>query len=750
MKSHDRRRTAAPDTQEDAARAAPPRGLLGLQPDIGNQAVLAIMRRERAGERRERAGDREDGYDDVAPAPGRSDVEAGLRTPGRPLDRTTLLRKETQFQADLSGVRMHTGPAAQEAAAAVRARAFTVGQDIVIGAGGGDSKTLDHELTHAVRNRQRASVGHPTGGGFNMTHPDDHEEREAESNAARMRAGGGSAVLGEGSSAGVQRVADFEEQAPVQRMQDTGTTDESAEADAMAEAAEATGAVDTADPAEEPAGRELISRLSQSIELNTVQATAKRNIFAPGTWWPEQWMVRGPARLRKTLERRVMRGEVFGEQDLADIRQLSTDNPRWLRDVGIGTYAEAETYVSGPFGDWLRLAPGKRVLTATLAVQRNHPILRDPAVLTPIDPAYTLGRFMLTKAPGTAPAERAALEQERDRQIRDTAVDTLYPQGMAPGRRHLGTVPAEGTALGHGRTAPDYGERDGQGREMLTKILLVLRHGLELYVPTKGEGKGKKKEGAHAADYEKDVIRALAHGGRVNIRIPALASRDEAAYWLPHFLGVTRNATSARPNEGVSERDFATHRTAIGANRTDAEGELRPGSFKEKGGVIASLTNKVTVGAASPDLWGKDISGGGFGSKDWNGDMVLPNGSYGHVLLVYHHPTMDKDGSLQIGIETIAPHAESPVGYVHDFRSTEVTSNPESILHGHKGDKVGSGGLSVNERFVDLRKMGAGGDWRTFLTGIELDWQERLAQTDEISEERRALYEELVGPRARP
>ncbi|WP_046727029.1 PE-PGRS family protein [Streptomyces humi] len=487
-------------------------------------------------------------------------------------------------------------------------------------------------------------------------------------------------------------------------------------------------------------GKEIIARLSSSIELHTVQTKSKRNIFAPGTWWPEQWLVEGPTRLRKTLDRRVLRGEAFNDQDLSDIRQLSDVNPKWLKAVGIGTYADAEAYLKGDFKDWLQLSAGKRVLTATLAVRANHPAVRAAAA-PPISPDYTLGRFMLTQAPGTSADDRKLLEAERDQQIRDTAVDSLYPAGIAPERRHDGALPAPGSPIGKGgkEKAPDYVRKDTRAREMLTKILLVLRSGLKLYDPALG---------THKVDHEQDVIRALAHGGRVNVRIPALSSKDEAAYWLPHFLGVTKDATKGETAEDVSERDFATHRTSIGANKGD-----QPGTFKEKGGIMASVTNKLAVGAASPKLWGQDFSGGGLGSKDWNGDMVLPNGSYGHILLVYHRPTMERDGSLQIGIETIKPHADSPVGYEHDFRSTEATSNPESVLHGHKGDKVGSGGLGKNERFVDLREMGASradGDWRAYLDEVQQDWEKALARTEEGSQERRALYEELVGPRPKP
>ncbi len=729
MRSHDNGRADERGSSQRVVRPASAGGFMALQASVGNRAVLELMRRQRVADA-EPSSAEGTSFDEVtSPAPDRAAVEAGLRAPGRPLDRATLARKETQFQADLTGVRLHTGPSAEFAAAAVQARAFTVGQDIVIGKDGRDFKTLDHELTHTVRNRQGASTGHATGSGFTMTHPADREEREAESNASRMNAGGPSTVVGEGIRAprpapGSATVARRLTAAAVQR---AGTEEPPTAGEAGLEE-------------EAPKGKEIISRLSQSIEQHTVQKKSKSNVFAPGTWWPEQWMVRGPARLRKTLDRRVMRGETFGDEELADIRRLSEINPQWLTDVGIGTYSEAEKYTEGPFDNWLKLPAGKRVLTATLAVRGNHPILRNPEVLTPTDPAYTLGRFMETRAPGTAPEVRQVLEQERDQQIRDTAVDTLHPEGMAPGRRHEGSVPAEGTPLGGGGAkAPDYAARDVQGREMLTKILLVLRHGLQLYNP---------EVGGHAVDYEKDVIRALAHGGRVNVRIPALSEKGEPDHWLPHFLGVTKDDTEGETAEGFTERPFATHRTSISANKSDARG-----TFKEKGGILASVTNKLAVGAASPKLWGKDISGGGIGSKDWNGNMVLPNGSYGHVLLVYHRPTAERDGSLQIGIETIAPHAASPVGYQHDFRSTEATSNPESILHGHKADKTGSGGLGKNERYVDLQQMGAAhqsGDWRTYLEEIQRDWEEQLAHTEDDPESRRALYQQLVGPRARP
>ncbi|MEU1268416.1 hypothetical protein [Streptomyces sp. NPDC005799] len=48
-----------------------------------------------------------------------------------------------------------------------------------------------------------------------------------------------------------------------------------------------------------------------------------------------------------------------------------------------------------------------------------------------------------------------------------------------------------------------------------------------------------------------------------------------------------------------------------------------------------------------------------------------------------------------------------------------------------------------------LGKAHAGGDWRGFLDEIKKEWDAALAATEDGSEERRHLYQGLVGPRAR-
>lgn len=89
-------------------------------------------------------------------------VGQALRSEGRPLDAAARARYEPALGHDFSGVRVHDGPLAANASRAIGARAFTVGRDVVLGAGVARSDTGDaggvlaHELTHVA---QQGAVG---------------------------------------------------------------------------------------------------------------------------------------------------------------------------------------------------------------------------------------------------------------------------------------------------------------------------------------------------------------------------------------------------------------------------------------------------------------------------------------------------------------------------------------------------------------------------------------------------------------
>ncbi|HYG80274.1 MAG TPA: DUF4157 domain-containing protein [Pyrinomonadaceae bacterium] len=84
-------------------------------------------------------------------------VSEALASPGHPLDAATRAFMEPRFGHDFSGVRVHSGGGAAEGASAVSARAFTVGRDIVFGAGEYAPATtegkriLAHELVHVLQ-----------------------------------------------------------------------------------------------------------------------------------------------------------------------------------------------------------------------------------------------------------------------------------------------------------------------------------------------------------------------------------------------------------------------------------------------------------------------------------------------------------------------------------------------------------------------------------------------------------------------
>lgn len=84
-----------------------------------------------------------------------------MRGGGRPLPDATRSFFEPRFGESFAGVRVHDDARAQTLARAVNARAFTVGQDVVFGAGQlapetpGGRRLLAHELTHVVQQTGR-------------------------------------------------------------------------------------------------------------------------------------------------------------------------------------------------------------------------------------------------------------------------------------------------------------------------------------------------------------------------------------------------------------------------------------------------------------------------------------------------------------------------------------------------------------------------------------------------------------------
>lgn len=95
-------------------------------------------------------------------------IKGVLNSPGQQLDAVTRSLMEPRFSHDFSRVRVHADARAAESAQAVNARAFTVGQKIVFGAGQyapdtqAGRRLIAHELAHVMQQNgihSRENVG---------------------------------------------------------------------------------------------------------------------------------------------------------------------------------------------------------------------------------------------------------------------------------------------------------------------------------------------------------------------------------------------------------------------------------------------------------------------------------------------------------------------------------------------------------------------------------------------------------------
>jgi hypothetical protein len=133
-----------------------------------------------------------------ASAPGEAPpiVHEILRSSGQPLDGPTRSFFESRFGADLDSVRIHTGAHAADSARSVAAQAYTVGSQIVFGAGlyapHSDSgrRLLAHELAHVVQHQRAGSSNHPP-----SPHGSISRAPAAQGNALRRQAVPGGNIL---------------------------------------------------------------------------------------------------------------------------------------------------------------------------------------------------------------------------------------------------------------------------------------------------------------------------------------------------------------------------------------------------------------------------------------------------------------------------------------------------------------------------------------------------------------------------
>jgi hypothetical protein len=107
---------------------------------------------------------------------------------GQPLPEELRRRLADELGAELTQVRVHTDDRAARAAGALRARAFTIGDDIYFAAGAydptseGGIELIAHEVTHVVQQR----AGHASGPPRRVSHAGDRQEQEADAFSRRF------------------------------------------------------------------------------------------------------------------------------------------------------------------------------------------------------------------------------------------------------------------------------------------------------------------------------------------------------------------------------------------------------------------------------------------------------------------------------------------------------------------------------------------------------------------------------------
>lgn len=162
-----------------ASSAVPGEARLGRSDDvnsihqrtIGNRAVQELLQ----------ADGEEVDASDSGPTVLPSMVHDVLRSAGQPLNAATRAFMEPRFGQDFSKIRVHTDAKAAESARDLNASAYTLGSNIVFGAGQflpetpAGRRLLSHELTHVMQQR-RSPVPAPAG----VRVASDFHERQAE------------------------------------------------------------------------------------------------------------------------------------------------------------------------------------------------------------------------------------------------------------------------------------------------------------------------------------------------------------------------------------------------------------------------------------------------------------------------------------------------------------------------------------------------------------------------------------------
>lgn len=201
------RATPAPTTRVSGAPMTAA-AVLALQSTAGNAAVQRVVARDAhqhgpgCGHTVQRrfapdshqhgAGCGHDGIDDRSPEGQHQLLKEAEKEPSSMLP-GPFLDKAVPFYDNpgLAGARMHTGPVAQRATAAMGAEAMTIGMDVYLGPSAlGNVEILAHEASHLDKNSKGIKeTGSASGGSPAVTDPGQSSEVAAANDGAAFKAG---------------------------------------------------------------------------------------------------------------------------------------------------------------------------------------------------------------------------------------------------------------------------------------------------------------------------------------------------------------------------------------------------------------------------------------------------------------------------------------------------------------------------------------------------------------------------------
>ncbi|MGI0495848.1 hypothetical protein ACOKW7_11235 [Limnospira platensis CENA597] len=264
--------------------------------------------------------------------------------------------------------------------------------------------------------------------------------------------------------------------------------------------------------------------------------------------------------------------------------------------------------------------------------------------------------------------------------------------------------------------AKGYVEKSLAIANIMRRVFTVLQYNLEYSDDKNAQGEGQKEKPMYARDWNKwtkQVAVSLSHGGRVNIVLPPIGEeqhgkkhnrlmnwlsssneketkeyydkRDDFVNWL---FGVQKgHHAHKRSQEDLAGTDY--QKAEVGTRFVSTHDvEIKEDSFKElKGNNISTGQSEVHYGI-NPAL-------GGLGETDLSGNVILPDGSHGHIYIFYKPPTSKLKGAVLIGGETSEMGKRDVFGKLHNASGTSAEFSPTGT---GKAARIGSeiGGMRVD------------------------------------------------------